>query len=145
MYFFECLYFSEYNTRVSLYNFWMRKSPLIKYVCNWWVNGESSKMRSAAYREKGSQVSCVRMHVHYLFSFFWRHFLALFVGIQPCIYSKKNVFVKTGYFSPARSISVVMKYLYVKLFLKTKLIQNAFDFNKIEYQVYSIFQYNTFL
>ena len=50
IYFFECLYFSEYYIRMSLYDFWLRKGPLIKNVYNWWGMLGSSKRQAAAYR-----------------------------------------------------------------------------------------------
>ena len=63
---FECLYIL----------FWLRKGSSIKYVCNWQLvgSGESSKMRTAAYRERGCHALCVCSHLHYLFSCFWQHF-----------------------------------------------------------------------
>ena len=38
-YFFECLYFSEYDFGMSLSVYWLRKGPSVKYVRNWWENG----------------------------------------------------------------------------------------------------------
>ena len=38
IYFFDCLYFSEYNIRMSLCVLWLRKGPSIKYVRNCWVD-----------------------------------------------------------------------------------------------------------
>ena len=35
-FFFECLYFREYDIRISLYVFWLRKGPSVKCVLNWW-------------------------------------------------------------------------------------------------------------
>ena len=37
-FFFECLYFSEYDTRMFLYAFWLRNRPSINYV-RYWGNG----------------------------------------------------------------------------------------------------------
>ena len=73
----------------------------------------SSIKRTAAYRERECHVSYVRSHLHYFFSCFWQHFCLLL----SCFTSrnltlplfKKDVFVRNGYFSPTRSISVVMK------------------------------------
>ena len=47
---------------------------------------------------------------------------------------KKGVFVRNGYFSSMRSISVVMKsaFFNFKLIFQTKVSQNAFNFNQIE-------------
>ena len=50
--------------------FWLRKGLSIKHVHNWWGNGGPSKMRTAAYRGRRCQASCVRTHLHYLFSSF---------------------------------------------------------------------------
>ena len=33
-FFFECLYFSEYDIQISLFVFWSRNSPSIEYVRN---------------------------------------------------------------------------------------------------------------
>ena len=41
----ECLYFREYNIRMSLNMFfWLRKGPPIKYVHNWRGDGGSSEV-----------------------------------------------------------------------------------------------------
>ena len=59
-FFFECLYFSEYDIRMLLFVFWLRKRPSIKYVRNW-GNGEgSSKMFTGAYRERGVEKLVIR-------------------------------------------------------------------------------------
>ena len=120
IYFFECLYFSEYDIRMSLYVFWLRKGPSIKYVRNWWGDEEwgggggrrSSKTRRAAYRRRRCHVSCVRTHLHYLFSCFLQRF-CLIVSCFICRnltlpLFNKDVLVRNGYFSPTKSISVVM-------------------------------------
>ena len=38
-FFFECLYFSEYDIRMLLLVFWLRNRPSIKYVRNWRKGG----------------------------------------------------------------------------------------------------------
>ena len=43
-YFFECLYFSEYDMRMPLFVYWLRKGPAIKYVGNWWGAGGVTNM-----------------------------------------------------------------------------------------------------
>ena len=73
IYFFECFYFNVYDAQVSLYVFCLIKGP-IQYVCNWSGMGESSKMHTIAYRERGCDPSCVRTHVHYLFLCLLQHF-----------------------------------------------------------------------
>ena len=52
-FFFEYLYFSEYDSPMLLFVFWLRNIPSIKYVCNWGNGGGSSKMCTGAYRVKG--------------------------------------------------------------------------------------------
>ena len=32
--------------------FWLRKEPSIQYVCNWWGDGESSKICTVVYRRR---------------------------------------------------------------------------------------------
>ena len=44
---------------------------------------------------------------------------------------KKDVFVRNGYFSPMRSISVFVKF-YFKFFFPIRVSQNVFNFNQIE-------------
>ena len=75
--FFECLYFSEYDIRMSLYVIWLRKVPSIKYLCNWW--GGLGRVIQNAYfwvQEEGvSHLMCTyALHLHYLFLCFWQHF-----------------------------------------------------------------------
>ena len=56
IYFSECLYFSENDIRMSLYLFWLRKGPSIKYLRNLWGGGGgegSSKIRTATYKGRG--------------------------------------------------------------------------------------------
>ena len=82
---------------MSLYDFWLRKGPLIKNVYNWWGMLGSSKRQAAAYRGR----------------VFFHHFclvvLCFICRNLTLPYSKKDVFVRNGNFSPTRSISVVMK------------------------------------
>ena len=105
--FFECLYFSEYNIRISLYVFCLRKGPSVKYVRNWW--GGMERVIQNAYNcvqeGGGCHVSCVRTHLHYLVSCFLQQFCL----IVSCLISrnltlplfKKEMFVRNGYFSLA--------------------------------------------
>ena len=69
--FFECLYFSEYDIRMSLYVFfsWKRGHHLSTYATGGEMGG-SSKMPTAAYRGRRCHVLCVCTHLHYLFSCF---------------------------------------------------------------------------
>ena len=95
--------------------FLFRKGPWIKYVRKWQLvgNGESSKMRTAAYRQTGCHASFVRTHLQYLFSCFWQYFcfiVSCFICRNFTLpLFKKDVFVRNGYFSPTRSVSVVIK------------------------------------
>ena len=58
---------------------------------------------------EGYHVSCVTTHLHYLFSCFCL-IVTFFICRNLTIPSfKKGVFARNGYFSPKRSISVVMK------------------------------------
>ena len=58
---------------------------------------------------EGYQASCVRTHLHYLFSCSCL-MVSCFICRNLTLPSfKKGVFVRNGYFSPMRSISVVMK------------------------------------
>ena len=99
---FSNVYFTEYDIRMFLC-FQLRKAPSITYVRNW--QGMSSKMRTTVYRGKGCHASCVRTHLHYLFSYFWQHFYPIvsrFVyGNLTLSLLKKDVFVRNGYFSPS--------------------------------------------
>ena len=52
-FFFECLYFSEYDNRMFLFVFWLKNRSSIKYVRNQGNGGESSKMFTDAYRGRG--------------------------------------------------------------------------------------------
>ena len=111
-YFLECLYFSEYDIRMPLYVFWLRKELSVKYIHNWLVDEGSSKMRTAAYKGRGCHALCVRTHLHYLFPCFRQHF-CLTVSSFICRnlnlpLFKKDVFFRNGYFYLTRSISVVM-------------------------------------
>ena len=55
--FFECFFFREYDIGIFLFVFWLRNRPSIKYVRNW---GESSKMYTGAYRERGVEKSVIK-------------------------------------------------------------------------------------
>ena len=79
------------------------------------------------------------MYVQHVYSCvqdtFWQHF-CLIVSFFICInltlpLFKKDKFVRNGYFSPTRSVSVE-RLFYLRLFLPTKVSQKAFNFNQIE-------------
>ena len=73
--------------------------------------------------------------------------LAIICGILTLSSFKKGVFFRNGYFYPMRSISIVMKqaFFIFKLFFRTKVSQNAFNFNQIESYVCSIFYCDTLI
>ena len=52
-FFFECLYFSEYNIRMFLFVFWLRNRSSIKYVRNQGNGGGPSKMFIDGCRGRG--------------------------------------------------------------------------------------------
>ena len=74
------------------------------------------------------------------------HLFSCFCLMVPCFICtnltlpsfKKDVFVRSGYFSPMRSISVAMKLVFsnFKLFFQTKVSQIAFNFNQLEFEIY---------
>ena len=110
-YFFQCLYFNEYDIQICFYTFfWLRKGPSVKYVRNWW---EMERDIQNAYNcvQGECHASCVRTHLYYLVSCFRQHVCL----IVPCLicrnlsFAQKRSFIRNSYFSPARSISVVMK------------------------------------
>ena len=107
--FFEILYFSEYVIRMFLCVFWLRNMPSMQYVRNQ-GNGEvPSKMFTDAYRGRGvSRFMCTYTRTLPLFMFLsYGVLFYLFNLTFPSF--KKVVFVRNGYFSPMRSIFVVMK------------------------------------
>ena len=59
IFFSECLYFSEYDTRMVLFEFWLRNRPSIKYVRTGGMEG-SLKMCTGAYRGNGVEKSVIR-------------------------------------------------------------------------------------
>ena len=131
-FFFECLYFGEYNILICLYMFfgWEREYQLSTYA-----TGEGRSIQNAC----SYYASCVRTHLHYSFSCFWQHFCLIVICLicrnltLPLF--KKKMFVRNGYFSPTSSISVLIpeaRFFYIKLFLRTKFCQSAFNFDQIE-------------
>ena len=99
--------------QMYLYVFWLERGHQLSACATGGGIGGSSKMRKATYRERDCHVSCVRTHLHYLFLCFWQDF-CLIVSCFICrnltlLFFKKDAFVRNGYFSPTRSISVVIK------------------------------------
>ena len=107
--------------------FLVGKGAIIKYVRNWWGDGGSSIMLTAAYRGRVCHASCVRTHLHYLFSCFCQQFclimscfictnliLATFIQ-RRCIRQKRLFFSNEINFCRHEISSS-----YLKLFLQTK-------------------------
>ena len=65
---------------------------------------------------EGYHTSCVRTHLHYLFSCFCLMVSGFICRNLTLPSFKKGVFVRNGYFSPMRSISVVMKEAFFTLY-----------------------------
>ena len=71
IYFFECLYFTEFQIRVPLYVFCLRKELSIKHIRNSWGNAGLIQNAYNCLPGRRCHSSCVRTHLHYLFSWFW--------------------------------------------------------------------------
>ena len=70
-FFFWSSYVSEYDIRNV---FLLRKEPSIKYIRNWWGMGDHPKCVQLRTGWRARQASCVRAHLHYLFSCSWQQF-----------------------------------------------------------------------
>ena len=87
---------------------WEIRHPLSMCVTRGMERG-SPKCLQIDTRGEGYHTSSVRTHVHHLFSRF-SLMVSCFIWRNVTLRSfKKSVFVRIGYFSPMRSISVVMK------------------------------------
>ena len=92
-----------------LFVFWLRGRPSIKYLHNW--GNEGAHPKGAHSRGEDYHASCVSTHLYHLFSCFCL-VLSCFICRNLTLPSfKKGVFVRNGYFSPMRSISVGMPFL----------------------------------
>ena len=67
-FFFEFLYFSEYNIQMLLFVYWFRKRPSIKYVRNWENGGGHPKCVQVRTVGEGYHASCAGTYTHLLFS-----------------------------------------------------------------------------
>ena len=132
--------------------------------CGWWggLGGWSSKLCKAAYR--GREVTphacvgthtythaqaCVRRHLH-LFMFlaaflsysvlFYLQKFNLIFNRKRCVHQKRLFFSNKINFCGHK-----ISFFYLKLFFRSKVSQNAFNFNQIETQIYSIFLYDALL
>ena len=87
---------------------WEIGHPLSTHITRGMEEGPP-KCVQVRLREEGYHVSCVRTHLYCLFS--WFCFMVFcFICRNLTLPSFKNgVFVRNGYFTPMRSISVVMK------------------------------------
>ena len=87
----------------------LRGRPSIQYFATGGMKGGHPKCVQVRTGGDGYRASCVRMHLHYLFSCFC-HMVSYFICRNLTLPSfKKSLFVRCGYFSPMRSTSVVMK------------------------------------
>ena len=128
MFIFQWIWYSN----VFICFFWLRKGSSIKYVCSWWRDGRSSKMRTATNRGKGCHVSYVNAHLH--FSCFWQQF-CLIVSCFICrnltlTFFRKRCFCQKRLFF-SNKINFRRKFFYLKSSLRTKASQNSFNFNQI--------------
>ena len=97
----------------------------------------------------GGMGVCERVYLHDLTSCFWQHF-CLIVYCFICrnvtlpLFRKRCVCHKRSFLS--KKINFCCEFFfYLKLFLQTKVSQNAFNFNQIESFLYSQFHYDTLL
>ena len=107
--FFECLYFSEYDIRMFLFVFWLRKRhPLTMYVTRG-MEGDHPKCLQMRTGGEG-----ITLHVYVraltLSLFIFLSYDVLFYLLKfNLTFIQKGVFARNGYFSPIRLISAVMK------------------------------------
>ena len=71
------------------------------------MEGVHPKCLEMRTRGEGYHTSCVRMQLHYLFPCFC--FMVSYGVLKFIFICRKGMFVRNGYFSPMRSIFVVMK------------------------------------
>ena len=83
--------------------------------------GHQLSTYSTGEQTVGCHASCVRVHLHHLFLYFWQCFCPIVSSFfcENLTVFKKGVFVRNDYFSPARSVSIV-SFSFWKLFLQTK-------------------------
>ena len=119
---FECLYFSKYDIRMFLSFSCEIGHPLGMYITRG-MEGSHPECVQVRTGGEGYHASCVRKHLHYLFSCFCL-MVSCFICRNLTLPSfKKGVIVRNDYFSPIRSISVVMKSAFFTLncFFEPKL------------------------
>ena len=85
---------------------------------------------------EGYNASCLRAHLHYLFSWF-----CLMVSCFIC----RNLTLPSFFSNETNFCSNEISFFYFKLLFWTKVSQNSFNFNQLKSQVYSKFQCDTLL
>ena len=87
---------------------WEIGHPLSMYVTRG-MNAGHPKCLQMRKEGEGYHASCVRTYLHYLFSCFCLMVSCCICRNLTLTAFEKGVFLRNGYFSPIRSISVVMK------------------------------------
>ena len=131
---FECLYFSEYDIRMVLFVFWLRVRPSIKYLNNWGNEAGSSEMCTGGYGgRRVSRLMCtyaLTLSLFILLSygvlFYVRKFNLIFIQklcvCQKCLFFSNKI----------KSCCHEIRFFYFKLFFRTRVSQNIFNFNQID-------------
>ena len=133
IYFFEYLYFSEYDIQMSLYSIgWERGHQLGTYA----TGGRMGVHRKCIELSSEGGGATPHVYVRTCTLFMFWQFFCLIVSYFICRnltlpLFKKDLFFWNDCFSPKRSISVV-SFFNLKLFLQTKVSENAFKINQIE-------------
>ena len=60
LFFFECLYFNNYDIRMLLFIFWLRNRLSVKYVSNWGNGRGLSKTCKGAFKGRGVEKQVIR-------------------------------------------------------------------------------------
>ena len=122
-FFFECLQFSEYDIRSSYLSFgWKIDHPLSTYVTRG-IEGGHSKCLQMRTGGEGYNASCLRAHLHYLFSCF-----CLMVSCFIC----RNLTLPSFFSNETNFCSNEISFFYFKLLFWTKVSQNNFSFNQLK-------------
>ena len=138
-FFFESLYFSEYNIRMIIFFFaWEIGHPLNMYATG---EMEGSHQKCVQLRTGGEEYHALftHTHLHYLFSCFCLIVSCFICKNWTLISFKKGVFVRDNIF--ANEISFCcheISFFYLKLVFRTKVSKKGFNFNQIESWVYSL-------
>ena len=120
---FECSYLSFS---------WEIGHPLSMYVTRG-IDGGHPNCLQMRKRGKGYHASCVRIHVHYLFSCFCLMVLCFICRNLTFLHSKRLCWSKMVIFlNEINFCCNQTKFFYFKLFFRTKVSQNDFNVNQIE-------------